>query len=568
MGGELMDDSVSFGRHANHEYEYLILGAGPAGLQMGQHLASAGRSYLILEAGDSPGSFFKQFPRHRCLISSNKLHTGFDDPELNLRWDWNSLLDDGDGRLRFKDYSRRYFPPAEDLVRYLTDYSRYFGLEVRCNTRVIRVEKPRPDLFRLIDVEGNVFSGRRLIVATGVGKPYVPPIPGIELAENYVDVSVDPEDFAGQRVLILGKGNSAFETAENLIPTTALIHLASPRPVQFAWKTHFVGHLRAVNNNFLDTYQLKSQNAVLDCTVERIERRDGQFSVFVRYSHANGEAEELVYDRVIVCTGFRFDDSIFAPECRPELVIDDRFPAQTCEWESVNVPGLYFAGTLMQANDFKKATSGFIHGFRYNVRALHRMLERKYHQHDWPARRLEPTPEGLVEATLARVNRSSALWQQFGFLHDVIVVDENWDHAVYYEEMPLAYVHHGEIAERSHYYTIALEFGKVEGDPFSIVRHPETDKADRSVFLHPVIRRWCGRRLVSELHLLEDLYGEWKKPEAHVAPLRYFFMGQLLESVDFEKMALDEVEMPKPTPRPVAVKRSRPPAVARSLAPW
>jgi thioredoxin reductase len=546
-----MDRSVSFGGTSR---EYLILGAGPAGLQMGQHLSRAGRSYLILEAGDSPGAFFKKFPRHRTLISNNKVHTGFSDPEVTLRFDWNSLLDDGDGRLRFKDYSRRYFPPADDFVRYLSDYAQYFGLDVRCNTRIVHVEKPPAGGFRLTDAEGNVFSCRRLIVATGIGKPYVPPIPGIELAENYVDVSVDPEEFADQRVLILGKGNSAFETADNLIPTTALIHVASPDPVRFAWKTHYVGHLRAVNNNFLDTYQLKSQNAVLDCTVERIERRDGQLAVFVRYSHAHGEAEELLYDRVIVCTGFRFDDSIFAPECRPKLVIDDRFPAQTPEWESVNVPGLYFAGTLTQANDYKKATSGFIHGFRYNVRALHRMLEKKHHCQEWPVRRIEPTPEGLVEATLERVNRSSALWQQFGFLHDVIVVDEGWDHALYYEEMPLAYVQEGEIGRKSHYYTIALEFGKVKGDPFSIERMPEPGQAERSVFLHPVIRRWSGRQMVSELHLLEDLYGEWRKPEAHVAPLRYFFMGQLLESVDFEKVRIAKVEKPRrPAMRRAAV---------------
>jgi thioredoxin reductase len=513
---------------------------------MGHHLSRAGHSYLILEAGDGPGSFFKTFPRHRTLISNNKVFTGFDDPEVNLRFDWNSILsDEDDGGLRFKDYSRRYFPPAEDLVRYLRDYAEYHGLNVRCHTRVLRVEKPRANQFRLTDVEGNVFTCRRLIVATGISKPYVPPIPGIELAENYVDVSVDPDDFADQRVLILGKGNSAFETADNLIPTSALIHVASPRPVQLAWKTHYVGHLRAVNNNFLDTYQLKSQNAVLDCTVERIERRDGQLVVSVSYSHAHGETEELVYDRVIVCTGFRFDSSIFAPECRPELVIDGRFPAQTSEWESVNVPGLYFAGTLMQARDFKKATSGFIHGFRYNVRSLFRMLEKKHHQHEWLAsRQIEPTPEGLLEATLTRINRSSALWQQFGFLHDVIVVDEGWARATYYEEMPLAYVHDSEIGDRSHYYTITLEFGKVEGDPFSIVRNPEAAKADQSVFLHPVIRRWCGRQLVSELHLLEDLFGEWKKPEAHIAPLRYFYMGQLLESVDVAHMETEAAEKP------------------------
>jgi cation diffusion facilitator CzcD-associated flavoprotein CzcO len=113
-----MDQSLSFGGDVN--YEYLILGAGPAGLQMGHHLSRAGHSYLILEAGEGPGTFFRKFPRHRTLNATNKVHTGTDDPEVNLRFDWNSLLDeDGDGGMRFTRFSRDYFPAADDFVRYL-----------------------------------------------------------------------------------------------------------------------------------------------------------------------------------------------------------------------------------------------------------------------------------------------------------------------------------------------------------------------------------------------------------------------------------------------------------------
>ncbi len=90
-------------------------------------------------------------------------------------------------------------------------------------------------------------------MATGLHKAYVPPIPGIELVESYIDVSDHPHNFTDQRVLIIGKGNSAFETADNLLEAMALIHLASPNPLKFAWKTHYVGDLRAVNNNLLDS---------------------------------------------------------------------------------------------------------------------------------------------------------------------------------------------------------------------------------------------------------------------------------------------------------------------------
>ena len=512
------------------DFEYLILGAGPAGLQLGHHLSRAGRSYLILERGDSPGEFFKKFPRHRTLISNNKVYTGYDDPEVNLRFDWNSLLTD-DAPLPFKEYTRKYFPDADTMVKYLCDYAECSGLNVRCNTQVTRVQKTQEG-FRLHDAEGSAFTCRRLIVASGVTKPHVPNVPGIELAENYVSVSVNPDDFINQRVLVVGKGNSAFETAENLIATTALIHVISPHPVRMAWQSHFVGHLRAVNNNFLDTYQLKCQNAVLDASIERIERRaDGKLVASVRYSHAGGELEELVYDRIILCTGFRFDNSFFDADCRPELTINDRYPAMTCEWESTNVPGMYFAGTLTQARDFKKSTSGFIHGFRYNTRALFRMLERKHHARPWPAEDVEPTLNGLVTAMIERINRTSAMWQQFGFLHDLIVMPESGGPAKHYHEMPLAYIQETELSASSHYYTITMEFGTAEGDPFAVVRNPTPELAHESVFLHPVIRRWNGPLLVAEHHLLEDLHGEWKREDLHLAPLREFLQEQMRERV-------------------------------------
>ena len=91
-----------------------------------------------------------------------------------------------------------------------------------------------------------------------------------------------------------------------------------------------------------------------------------------------------------------------------------------------------------------------------------------------------------MDATLARLNRCSSMWQQFGFFHDVIVVDESWDRATYYEEMPLAYIHQSEIGQSNHYYTITLEFGKIEGDPHSpSCAPPSRASAAESVYLDP-----------------------------------------------------------------------------------
>jgi hypothetical protein len=297
-----------------------------------------------------------------------------------------------------------------------------------------------------------------------------------------------------------------------------------------AWRSHYVGHLRAVNNNLLDTYQLKSQNALLDGTVDRIERRDRGYLVTVRFSRANEVTKDLPYDRVIVCTGFRFDPSIFAAECRPDLVIDDRFPAQTPEWESTNVPDLYFAGTLMQVRDFKKATSGFIHGFRYGIRALHHMLELKYHGVAWPWSELPVDPESLMETALARANRSSALWLQFGVLCDLIVAGD--DGARYYEEVPVDYVHTSSFGTAESAFTITLEYGPDHDqlDPFDItvgrIAQSDAERAARGRYLHPVVRHYVRGACVAEHHVTENLENEWTSETVHRAPLRAFFARQ------------------------------------------
>lgn len=516
------------GRDYGHDHHYIIIGAGPAGLQLGYYLERAGLDYVILEAGFTAGTFFKRFPRHRQLISVNKVYTGHNDAESNLRWDWNSLLSE-DNELLFKHYSKSYFPQADDLVRYLSDYADQHRLKIKYNTRVENVTKER--LFRITDQDGNLYSCSILVVATGVASPHVPDIPGIDLAESYADVSVDPQDFINQRVLILGKGNSGFETAQNLVETAAVIHLASPNTIKMAWRSHYVGHLRAVNNDILDTYQLKSQNGIIDAKIDRIRHRDGKYAVQVSYTHASGEVEELTYDRVIVCTGFQFDSSMFDRMCKPTLAIDGRFPDQTCEWESTNVKDLYFAGTLTQMRDFKTATSAFIHGFRYNARALYNIFERKYRGKEWPSRPVTLTQWALMETVIERVNKTSALWQQFGFLCDLIIVDERKREARYYEELPVDYVRYSDFGSNDHYYMVTLEYGPdhLFVDPFNVQRVPRdrVDQATQSSALHPIIRRFKGSGLVAVHHVIEDIAADWSD-ETHTLPLLRFFADQLV----------------------------------------
>src|SRR5690349_13154000 len=158
------------------QYDYVIVGAGPAGLQLGYFFEKSHQNYIILERGSSPGTFFKKFPRHRTLISSNKVYTGFEETEINLRWDWNSLLNDSDDML-FKNYSKRYFPKADDMVRYLGDFAEHFKLNVKYNVDVVNIAKN--GYFTITDGDNNTYTGQRLIIATGLSKMQVPDVPGI-----------------------------------------------------------------------------------------------------------------------------------------------------------------------------------------------------------------------------------------------------------------------------------------------------------------------------------------------------------------------------------------------------
>lgn len=516
-----------------NNHQIIIVGAGPAGLQLAYFLEKQGYDYLILEKADKAGAFFERYPRHRTLISINKVYTGIDDEETNMRFDWNSLTSE-EFKPLFKEYTREYFPDADKLVTYLNDYAQIHNVKVKYNTEVSMIDKDEKGQFTINTSTGETYTTEYLVMAAGLYLPYMPQINGMEHVIPYTECSVDPDDYINQRVLVLGKGNSAFETADALISTASKIHVLSPNPVKMAWKTHFVGHLRAINNNFLDTYQLKSQNALIDGEIEKITKQeDGSFKVTVAYAHANGEVEDLIYDKIIACTGFRFDNSVFAEGVMPELTINERFPNQKSSWESTNVDNLYFAGAITQMRDFKKHTSGFIHGFRYNCQCLFEILAGKINGKEWNNVKVEPTVEAITSHVIKSVNRTSSLWQQFGFIGDALVIDHNNKEARYYSNIPVDFAKDTYFMKEEEYFLITLEYGheifEKSPDPFKIERVHRNDvaNADQSAFLHPIVRQYRGGELVSTHHIIEDFENLWSEEEVHVQPLFKYFQQQL-----------------------------------------
>jgi len=516
------------------KHQIIVIGAGPAGLQLSYYLKKNSHDHLILESTSQAGSFFVRFPRNRSLISINKLYTGICDRKTNMRFDWNSLKSDEFHPL-FKDFLEDYFPAADRMVEYLNAYAKEHKLKIRYNTRVTDINRFSDGLFELNTESGEAYLCEILVIATGLKKPFIPDIEGIEYAVHYTECSMNPKDYKNERVLILGKGNSAFETADILIPTTEKIHLLSPSSVKFAWKTHFVGNLRAVNNNFLDTYQLKSQNALIDGNIEKIEKtNNGDFRVNVAYLHANNEVEELFYDHIIACTGFEFDTSIFNGNICPDLTINDRFPSQKSNWESTNVNNLFFAGALTQVRDYKKQTSAFIHGFRYNCFCLDQILSYQISGKEWNNRVMDLSISTIAHAIIENVNRTSSLWQQFGFIGDAVWLDFETNKAKYYQSIPIDYAKEYYLKGKKDFLIITLEYGneifEKTPSPFEIERVHRNDvaNADQSAFLHPIVRRFRKGILLNTHHIIEDFENHWCDEKTHIQPLIKFLEGQLI----------------------------------------
>uniref|UniRef100_A0A3B4YPZ7 FAD-dependent oxidoreductase domain containing 2 n=1 Tax=Seriola lalandi dorsalis TaxID=1841481 RepID=A0A3B4YPZ7_SERLL len=569
--------------NGTRHFEYCVLGAGPAGLQMGHFLSKAKRDYIILERNSGPGSFFNKYPRHRKLISINKIYTGRQNREFNLRHDWNSLLSDKPDLL-FKRVSSEFYPPADAFPLYLSMFVKELGLRVRYGVDVGRIRATQSATgvsYVLTDQHASDYTCSVLLVATGLWVPQKVEFVGSELVEGYESISTNPEDYKDQAVLILGKGNSAFETAQSILGKASRVHMLSSSPVRLAWQTHYVGDLRcAVNNELLDTYQLKSLDGLVEARLEKIviarrkeqvgrrpavkkrEKRGKLYLTLKKYKqnqdkrknssevtgeelpgyHIDNFSTRNPYDRVIRCLGFRFNFSIFdSSACPPNSGnAKGRLPGVTAWYEGKSTPGLFVLGTAAHSRDYRSSAGGFIHGFRYTARAVHRVLERRYHSNPWPSTKLSTTQ--LLSWILKRVGEASGPYQMFEVLGDVVLL--RGSHCEYVEEFPIqALPQFSSLSGRevsSHgLVVVVMQYGKKKIDYLGRNR-AETDwsRAWKSNFLHPVLyyydtlpteeemklrpHGWPLPRPKAIHHMVEDFLTEWEGPISHIQPLRRF----------------------------------------------
>jgi len=116
---------------------------------------------------------------------------------------------------------------AKDLVRALVDQTKRFDGKVHLGQRVTGLEKDG-DHFVLV-TETDRFPTRSLLIAAGIGafSPRRLPQACAEpwYGRGIYDVVMDPNQFIGRRVVIIGGGDTAFDWAVQLLPRATHVTL-------------------------------------------------------------------------------------------------------------------------------------------------------------------------------------------------------------------------------------------------------------------------------------------------------------------------------------------------------
>ena len=164
-------------------YDVIIIGAGPAGLTAAANTSHRGLKSLALEKQATPCGL-------PTLIYPDKIirdHPGFPVGILG------------------KELSRMLFMQAKNA-----------GAEIKCDEEVLKIKKRDDGLIEVKTVQ-DTYQGKRVILCTGI---YDVPRK-LEILKGYTGPDVhyklaDPEAFKDKKIVIVGGGDHAFDTAIQL----------------------------------------------------------------------------------------------------------------------------------------------------------------------------------------------------------------------------------------------------------------------------------------------------------------------------------------------------------------
>jgi thioredoxin reductase (NADPH) len=247
--------------HGGKDYDAVIVGAGPAGIAAGLGAIQHKLKYIVLEQEESLGGAVYHYPRRKVAMTAPV--------QLPLI-----------GKMKFNEVSK------EALLEFWQGVVRKAGLNVRFNERMEAIERAGGGF--VVKTTRGAYRARAVLLAVGRrGTPRKLGVPGEELPKVVYRL-VDAEQYRGQRVLVVGGGDSALEAA------LALAEQPGTK-VALSYRGKAFDRVKPRNRERLEAAGKRIQ-VLLGSTVEKISAREVAL-------HQDECSTSLSNDAVIVSAG-------------------------------------------------------------------------------------------------------------------------------------------------------------------------------------------------------------------------------------------------------------------------
>ncbi len=247
----------------NADYDVVIVGCGPAGLSAGLSAIEHKLRYKLLEQEDSLGGAVYHYPRHKVTMTA----------PVDL-----ALI----GKVKFGEVQK------EKLLAFWLDVVKKTGLEIGFRERMEGID--RQDGHFVVRTDRGSYSASTVLLAMGRrGTPRKLEVPGEE-SPKVVYCLIDPAQYQGQAVLVVGGGVSALEAAIALCEQPGTDVTLSYRSAAFS-------RVKQKNRTLLAQQEQAGRlRLLLNSQVIAIAERHVEID-------QSGVAHRLPNDAVIVCAG-------------------------------------------------------------------------------------------------------------------------------------------------------------------------------------------------------------------------------------------------------------------------